>query len=173
MSRYGLKVARRYSEELPAFATREAATTALFRLRDYALERVFSIPELAGKLDFSPESLNDLEAWYFSKNKPDSLEPTNWFSFKRRLSAAHAIGFYLGEVYCRAAGFHWIVTESAFAKGRFEIGVENSLPSGKGGLSIMLTKGRTPRETGNKRMQSLLREVKKYAAVWGTSRLTP
>jgi hypothetical protein len=150
MSRQGIITAGQYSVELPTFGSITEAKNSLFGSRDVGLRELLSVLQLQGLLDYTPESLKPLEKWFFTAGQPAAL-PTGY-------SVAHSIGFYLGEVYCRHAGFNWIVQEFSFAKGRFEIGVHRSL------LSIMLTKGITPQSTGNKRMQSLWREFKQYAS---------
>jgi hypothetical protein len=67
------------------------------------------------------------------------------------------MAFYLGEVLCRHAGFSWVVQEFAFEHGRYEVGVKRSL------ATIMLTRGRSPKASNNKRMQSIWSEYLRYA----------
>jgi len=149
MSRKSLQVAFEYSKDLPAFSSQSEAEKALLELKDSTLEIFLDEFGLALGLDFSHQSLKSLEDWY--------LENTHSTKGTERFSLAHAIGFYYGEVFCRSAGFSWIVRESVFNKGHYEIGVNREL------CTIMLTKGRIPPVDGNKRRQSLWREYKKFA----------
>lgn len=150
MSRQGMIVAGQYAVELPTFGNLSQAEQSLFACRDAALVELLSVSELQRALDYSPESLKLLEQWFFASGEPVAL-PSGY-------STAHAIGFYLGEVYHRHAGFKWAVQEFVYSPGRYEIGVSRTL------MSIMLTKGRLPRAAGNQQRQSLWREFKKYAA---------
>ena len=149
MSREPIKAALQYGEELPAFLSVSEAEKTLLQLRDSTLQAFLDEHSLSLGLDFSPESLKSLEKWYFEAGCP-KVGVGNY-------SIPHAIGFYFGETLCRSAGFSWIVQEFPFIKGRFEVGVNRRLGT------IMLTKGKTPPVEGNKRMQSLWREFKKYA----------
>ena len=149
MSRQGMKVALQYGENLPAYSSLSEAEKALLQLKDSTLEALLAEHGLSLGLDFTPESLKSLEKWYFEASCPKAGTGN--------YSIPHAIGFYFGEVLCRSAGFSWIVKEFPFIKGRFEVGINRRLGT------IMLTKGRTPPVEGNKRMQSLWREYKKFA----------
>ncbi|WP_340676737.1 hypothetical protein [Paraglaciecola sp.] len=149
MSRQGMKAALQYGEQLPAYSSASEAESFLFQLKDSTLEALISEHGLAIGLDYSSESLKRLEKWYFEVGCPKAGVGG--------YSMTHAIGFYLGEVYCRAADFCWIVKEFPFKNGHFEIGINRRL------LSIMLTKGKAPAIDGNKRMQSLWREYRLHA----------
>ena len=149
MPHQGMIVAHQFGEDLPAFASVAEARQSLFAARDTGLVDLTAAPALQSALDYSPNSLNVLEQWFFISGQPITL-PTGY-------STAHAIGFYLGEVFCRHGGFMWVVEEFVFSPGRYEIGV------GRSQLSIMLTKGRSLRAAGNKQMRSLSREFAKYA----------
>jgi hypothetical protein len=149
MSRQGMVVAKQYGTELPAFSNPSEAEDVLFAQRDATLGAFArEIHTLA--LDYSPESLKTLEKWYVENGSPEVGSGG--------YSLPHAIGFYFGEVLCRSAGFEWFVSEFAFERGRYEIGVRRRL------VSIMLTKGKRPSIKGNKRMQILWREYGTYAA---------
>jgi hypothetical protein len=148
MSRQGLVVARQQAALLPAFGSLEEARDALYRGRDTVLGKLEGVEELRGSLDYSPESLKSIERWFFEAGKPSTIGGC---------SVLQAIAFYLGEVFCRHASFRWIVQENAFAKGKYSIGVT------KGLLSIMLIGVNQLTLAGNKRMQSLWREFKKYS----------
>lgn len=140
MSRYSLKVATEFSSALPSFGSQAEAEAALFERKDRALADLQS--KLAS-LDFTPESLKGLEGAALQSGV-QSIPPDQ-------------IGFYLGEVYCRSAAFNWVVSESPFAPGRYEIGVTRGL------VTIMVTKGRTVTLDRNKRLQSLWKEYQRYA----------
>lgn len=142
-------IAGQYGAELPAFASLVDAERSLFLARDRGLQELRWIPGLP-VIDCTPESLDVLEKCFFAAGSAMTL--------RTGYSVAHAIGFYLGEVYCRHGGCEWVVAEYAFTPGRYEIGVKRDL------MSIMLTKGRLPKLVANKRMQSLRLEFKKYAA---------
>ncbi len=149
MSRQGMIIAHQFATDLPSFANLAEARQSLFAARDAGLADLLAVVELQGKLDYTPNSLNLLEQWFFASGQPTAL-PSGY-------STAHAIGFYLGEVYCRYGGFAWTVQEYVFSPGRYEIGVSRT------SMSLMLTKGKLLRATGNKRMRSLSREFNKYA----------
>ncbi|HEY8099381.1 MAG TPA: hypothetical protein VIF82_01410 [Burkholderiaceae bacterium] len=149
MSRQGMIVAKQYAEQLPIFSNKGEAEQNLLTQRDATLFEFISEHSAALGLNFSIESLKELEAWYFQMRRPDS-GGTGY-------SLPHAIGFYFGEILCRNYGFKWTVEEFVFKKMQYEIGVT------KNRLTIMLTKGKCPKIDGNKRMQSLWRECKSYA----------
>ena len=136
MSRSGLIVAHQHGEELPAFADIRAAEAALSKERDTGLGEIRKVEALTADLDYSTESLKTVERWFFENGQPASTSSG--------YSISHAIGFYFGEVLCRVGGFGWVIQEYAFLKGRYEIGVQRGL------LTVMLTKGRTPRRPGIK-----------------------
>jgi len=144
-----MKVALQYGEQLPAYSSPTEAEEILLQLKDSTLVSLLAEHGSTIGLDYSPQSLKVLEKWYFEAGCP-KVGTGNY-------SMAHAIGFYLGEVFCRSAGFSWIVKEFPFKKGHFEVGINRGL------LSIMLTKGKAPSVEGNKRMQSLWREYRQHA----------
>lgn len=149
MSREGMKAAVHYGSELPEFSSHAEAEAALCALRNSTLSALISDLGQAISLDFSGESLKRLEAWFIENGSPETI--------RTGYSLPHAIGFYFGEVLCKTSNFSWVVEELPFQRGRYEIGVKRPL------LSIMLTKGKRPSISGNKRMQSLWREWKSYA----------
>lgn len=148
MSRRGTIVAIQHGESLPKFASLAEARKQLSQVRKATLSEFLSDVGVKIRLDFSPESLKELERWYFENGCPASGE-TGY-------SMVHAIGFYFGEILCRVGHFKWCVDEFAFVPGRYGIGVQRGLGT------IMLTKGLRPKEKehGNKRMQSLFRSFK-------------
>ena len=149
MSKGGVAVAAQYGEDLPAFSSAEQATDALFAERDVVLAEIERSSEMGGARDFTPESLRTIERWFFDSGKPARLRSGSF--------VPKALGFYFGETLRRSANFDWIVQELVFSPGKFGIGVRRGL------VTIMLTKGMTPRETGNKSLDSLWRDFRKYA----------
>jgi hypothetical protein len=138
-----------YGKELPTFTDVPEATVALGAYRDMCLSALQS-DVAQDRLDYSPESLDRLERWFFEAKEPSML-PSG-------LPVASAIGFYLGETLCKNCGFRWTVEPFAFGQDRYEIGVTRPL------MTIMLTFGIRPQAKGNKRMQSLRRTLKQYAS---------
>ena len=142
-------VAGQYAQDLPVFSGHADAQRTLSVQRDTGLEELQTVSNLAAHLDYSSESLKVVERWFFENGQPATTAAG--------YSVPHAIAFYFGEVLCRVGNFSWVVQEFSFAKGRYEIGVQRPL------LTIMLTKGKKLQTAGNKRMQSLWREVQRYA----------
>ena len=140
--------AGQFAKDLPKFEGLAQAERVLLAARDRGLVELRNGADLA--LDFTAESLDTLERWFFESGQPKTIASG--------YSAAHAVGFYFGETLCRAAGFHWVVEEFPFSPGRFEIGVSRGL------ATVMLTKGLLPEAQNNQRMRSLSRAFKRYAA---------
>jgi len=151
MSRLGTIMAFLHAAQLPSYDTIETATESLLKRKDAALNDIASNPELINILDFSPESLKDLEKWYFLSGQPKKTSSG--------LPVNQLMGFYFGEVLCRNGGFKWNVEESPFAEDGYEI-VAN-----KGLVTFGLTNGMTPRapEFSNKRMQSMWKDFERYS----------
>ena len=157
MTRRGLKVALQHADSLPSFPSLDEAKRVLFQLRDDLRDRIQQLSNRCNvPLDFSPDSLKALEKWYFDLCRSDGFGQlgVTQEEFER------CMGFYNGFVHTENdPRFKWIVKESPFMAGRFEIGV---------------TKERFIRMVGrvshlqqlknNKRMQSMFREYKKYAS---------
>jgi len=148
MTRQGMIAAIAHGKELPSFERVDDARASLTAYRNLCLAALQKDIPVAN-LDFSPESLKRLEAWFFEAKEPSML-PSG-------LPVASAIGFYYGEVLCRSGGYNWVVEPYTFAQERYEIGVARPL------TKIMLTFGMRPTLSGNKRMQSLWRMAKQYA----------
>jgi hypothetical protein len=148
MSRYGLNVARQHAAGLAAFDSLEEAERLLYEQRDAGLRELQDIQQLQGVLDYSPESLKSLEQWFFETGQPATT--ITGYSISR------AVGFYLGEVFCRYGDFNWIVRENPFGKGTYEVGVTCGL------MTLMLTQGRPLTLKGNKLRLSLWREFTRY-----------
>ena len=98
--------------------------------------------------DSSTESLKNLEHWYF-----ELLEGAGFHSIGTdEETFERATAMYFGEVLVRnVPAFKWFVTEFAFERGRYEIGVRRPL------LDLMLYRlAPAPRER-NRREQSIWR----------------
>lgn len=95
-----------YAESLPSFASKREAQRALFADRDAALAH----PAVAA-LDRTPASLLALERLHAETKRG-------------RAKLEKAMGYYLGAVAVAAGHATWTVHEFAFAKGRWEIGVD-------------------------------------------------
>jgi hypothetical protein len=156
MSRTGRIAAKLFGQKLPAFADPVDAQGVLYRRRDELLGRLRDVAGQSGAFrpDFSPESLKDLERWYFELVEgggfrsigadEDSLERT--------------IAMYLGAVLVRnAPPFEWFVTEFAFGRGPYEIGVRKPL------YEVMLSRLAPDPRDRNKRGESLWRMYQRHA----------
>jgi hypothetical protein len=148
MSRQGLIAAQHHAAVLPAFRSLAEAKFALLHRKDSILAAFVSACGVDLELDFSPESLKHLEAWYFRIGSPETVAG---------ISLPSAIGFYFGEVLVRNTPFEWVIESFVFEPSKFEIGVARP------GYSIMLTAGMLPSKRGNKRKQSLWREWRRIA----------
>ena len=141
-------IAKQYSKSLPRFDNLLAAEKALFSERDITLSAFVQEFGTVLNLDYSLESLNNIEKWFIESGRP--VEGDKGYSIP------HGIGFYFGEVLCRKDNFNWVVAAYAFEPGCYEIGINRNL------LTINLTKGMEPETRNNKRMQSLSRKAKSY-----------
>ena len=149
MSKQGVTTAIAHGAELPGYGSLEEARDGLWRLRASCIQAlVAALTESV--LDFSLESLNALEQWFFAGGQPSAL-PSG-------MPRSTAIAFYFGEVLVRHRSFTWVVEPYFMSPGRYEIGVRRGL------TTIMLTRGIALSLRGNKSMRSLSRMVAKYAA---------
>jgi len=157
MSKSGLKIAGEYGKRLPAFGSHQEAERVLFAQRDGLVAAVVMLERKSSEFraDFTPESLNQLEAMFSESRDAQDFNRlgVDKTTFERM------IGMYFGEVYVRnVPGAEWFVAEYAFEQGRYEIGVR------KGLLSLMLTNGLAPEpRERNFRQRSLLRLYRKYS----------
>ena len=156
MSRFGLKVAKLFGDKLPAFASQSDAEHELYAFRDSRLHRLDSIAsdKDAFKPDGSPESLKTLENWYFELWEANDFNNIN----SNLKEFEECMAMYFGHVLVKnITDAEWIVSEFAFEKGKYEIGVKFGL------TSIMLRRFTDHFKTpNNKRHQSLWRRYKKY-----------
>jgi hypothetical protein len=100
------KVVDDYAAALRSFRSKREAQRALFADRDAALAH----PAVAA-LDRTPESLV-------------ALERLHAHTARGRAKLEKAMGYYVGAVAVAAGHATWTVHEFAFAKGRWEIGVD-------------------------------------------------
>jgi len=157
MTRYGHEVALEHAESLPSFESLAEAERSLFQLRNHLRDEIERLSrECNVILDFSPDSLKALEKWYFDLCRSDDFARLGLTQeeFER------CMGFYNGFVYTENdPEFTWIVKESPFKAGKFEIGVTKGLFTKMIGRVSHLQKLKN-----NKRMQSMFREYKQYSA---------
>jgi len=156
MSRLGLRAAQRFGAKLPAFRDIAEAERALYGERDELVRKLTELSRrsAAFRPDLSPESLKDLEHWYF-----ELLEGGGFHSIDAdQETFERAIAMYLGQVLVRnAPPFEWFVTEFAFERDRYEIGVRRPL------YHVMLSGlSPAPRER-NRRGRSLWRTYLKHS----------
>jgi hypothetical protein len=150
MTRAGLLAAKLFGSRLPKYQDLAHAERVLYPRRDELLQKLVTVSHFAWSFrpDFSPESLKELELWYFElKDGPGvGSVGTDEETFER------AMAMYLGEVLVRnVPEFEWFVTEFAFEQGRFEIGVRRPL------YERMLSRQSFPPRERNKRHQSMWR----------------
>jgi hypothetical protein len=157
MTRYGHKIALEHAESLPSFDSFEEAEHSLFQLRDHLRDEIERLSiECNLVLDFSPASLKVLETWYFNLCHSDGFAHLGLTQEKFE----RCMGVYNGFVYTENdPEFIWIVRESPFMIGRFEIGVTKGLFTKMIGRVSHLHKLKN-----NKRKQSMFREYKQYSA---------
>jgi hypothetical protein len=156
MSKAGPRAAKLFGSTLPAFRGIAEAERALYGERDGLIRKLTALSRRSTTFrpDFSPESLKDLEHWYFELLggggfQAIDIDPE---TFERTMA------MYLGEVLVRnAPPFEWFVTEFAFEPGRYEIGVRR--PLGHVMLSRLTP---APRER-NRREQSIWRRYQTYS----------
>jgi len=150
MTRAGLLAAKLFGSRLPKYRDLAHAERVLYPRRDELLQKLVATSRLAASFrpDFSPESLKELERWYFELKDGPGVGSigTDEETLER------AMAMYLGEVLVRnVPEFEWFVTEFAFERGRYEIGVRRPL------FELMLSRQSFPPRERNKREQSMWR----------------
>jgi len=154
MSRAGRLAAEAYGQALPQFASVEEATRVLMAKKAETLE--YLQRQYCGTLDFSPESLKTIEAWYFThfasgEDKSGELE---------RVAIEEALAVYFGEVVVRTnSRFEWAVKPYVYTPGRYELTVSTSFIQ----LGVTRVTDLYARRN-NARRQSIYRDFKQYAA---------
>jgi hypothetical protein len=155
MTNQGRQLAIEYGNNLPTFSNSEEAKEAWFAFRDEhlaVLERIAQGQSLF-MLDFKPESLKDLERWYFQLYESDSFKN---LTLTREVFET-CMAMYFGETAVRSAHAQWIVEEYFLAKGTYQMGIN------KGLFAMMLKRFSDHyREPNNKRRQNLYRLYSKY-----------
>jgi hypothetical protein len=151
----GLQAAREHALRLPSFGSLAEATIALYQLRDGLLGELTKGAQRSSifSANFQPESLKDLERWYFELCETDAFSKLRF----DRERFERAMAMYVGETAVRTdSRFEWFVAEFAFQPGTFEIGVRRPL------LSWMLTDACRDHFTrpANKRRQAIWREFR-------------
>lgn len=155
MSRQGRETAQQHGENLPAFDSAAEAEEYYHTRRDKHLVLLFEAASKNPSLDanYSPESLKQLEQWYFQLYESDSFGDAG--IDRERFETCMAM--YFGETAVRSAGAQWIVEPYFLAPNKYEFGVS------KGSFKMMLSRFtdhyRTP---NNKRRDSLFRRYQKY-----------
>jgi hypothetical protein len=158
MTRQGMEAAAEHGQKLPTFPDLGSAESALCHQRDELIRRLTeaALESTTFSADFRPESLKELEKWYFELYVSHSFGAIDMScdDFERSMA------MYFGEVLVRnEADFDWVVSEYAFEAGKYEIGVAKPL------LSIMLRQFTDLHaRTNNKRQQSIWRDYRQYAS---------
>lgn len=97
----GLRAAKLFGSQLPAFRGNAEAERALYGERDELVRKLTELSRRSAvfRPDFSPESLKDLEHWYFELLEGGGFHSidTDEETFER------AIAMYLGQVLVRNA----------------------------------------------------------------------
>ena len=156
MSKVGLRAAKLFGSKLPEFRNLAEAEHALYRERDALIRGLTEQSRRSATFrpDFNPESLKDLEHWYFELldgGRFHSID-TDEETFER------AMAMYLGEVLVRnAPPFEWFVAEFAFEQSRYEIGVRRPL------YHVMLSGLSPPPRKRNRREQSIWRRYQAHS----------
>ncbi len=159
MTQRGLEIANQFGKKLPSFANQAKAEEYFFAYKDNHLSILAEIASKQTKFlcDYSPESLKNLELWYFELYENDSFYQ---FGVDREIFE-RCMAMYFGEVMIKnIEGAHWIIEEYAFTPSKYELGVNKGLGA------VMLNRWTDHFETpNNKRKQSIYREYKKFAEV--------
>ena len=155
MSRQGLRIARQYGDTLPTFSCQADAEQYYYAFRDQhlALLSEIALNHPAFLPEYLPESLKQLEQWYFQLYETDSFDV---LGMKRETFEA-CMAMYFGETAARSASAHWIVERYFLAADRYELKVEKDLLSMR--LFRLTDHFRTP---NNKKRESLFRSYKKH-----------
>jgi len=147
------------AKDRPAHKSRQVAERFYFSYRDRALSE---IEELKNKysnytLDFSPDSLINIEKLYFDivDRKKYKIHSVFGLTIKRM---EEILAVYIGQVYVHNTDFKWIVDEDLFGKNKFYLAVKSENEF----MTIECTRitGHY-KMTGNKTRKALYREFKK------------
>ena len=126
MSWLGLKVAKLFGEKLPAFSNQAEAEAYFFGQRDERLGRITKLATSSKNFaaDYTPESLKNLEHWYFELIDSDGFRSLGI----SREDFECCMASYFCELTVRnCPEAKWEVQEFAFESGKYEIGVQRGL----------------------------------------------
>lgn len=157
MSRQGHAIALKHGEKLPAFASLAEAEQHYHNLRDKHLDILLEVATQYPLFhpDYSPESLKQLEQWYFRLYETGSFRAMGIV----RETFETCMAMYFGETAIRSARAHWIVEQYFIAPNKYELGVR------KDSVTMMVSRFTDHfREPNNKKKESLFRRYKKYFA---------
>src|SRR5262249_25888723 len=114
MSKRGLKAADQHGNALPSFASHEDAVSYYFAFRDkhISLLKSISMGRSQFEMNYSPESLKRLEAWYFELYENDSFESCR----TERATFERCMAMYFCEVVAKNfPDAEWVVEEFVFS----------------------------------------------------------
>jgi hypothetical protein len=155
VSRQGYEIAVQHGTKLLTFSSQEEAQQYFYNFRDKYLALLSKIIQQHSQFipDYSPESLKQLEQWYFHLYESDSFQLIGTTLEVFEICMA----MYFGETVVRNTSAHWIVEEYFLGAGKYELGVR------KGSMTMMVNRFANHfREPNNKRRQSLFRRYKQY-----------
>lgn len=144
-----MRVARKYGESLPKFASLAEAEATLFQSRDHALRALAEAARTSSDfaMDCTPDSIDALERWYFALlDRRFKRAPLD------RLLFEHVMAMYLGECLVRNEGFEWHAAEYFLDPGAYELGVRRS------GGSVMLSSMGTLADFRHRRNRRSMRD---------------
>lgn len=165
MSKLGQKIAVLTGLSRPVHNTQQDAERHYFSFRDKALQDIEKLvskfPDY--KLDFSPESLKDMEGLYFDLIDNDNYAKYSAFGLTlTRMEELLAI--YYGQVYVQNTDTKWTVEKDPFVPERYFLAVkfDNNF------MTIECArKTNHYKMIDNKRRQALYREFKKHEKYTG------
>lgn len=154
MARRGSETAIQHGEKLLAFPSLEEAQRHLYAFRDKHLALLSEVATQYPDFhpSYMPESLKQLEQWYFHLYETDSFQRVGL----TRGIFETCMAMYFGETVVRSTTARWIVEEYPFAPGKYELGVRKDL------MTMMLYRFTDHfLVPNNKRRQSLFRNYGK------------
>ncbi len=160
MSRQGRKLAILIGQARPVHTTRQDAEQFYFSFRDKALQDIEKLRSEHSdyNLDFSPNSLKDMEGLYFELLDKNKYSKYSAFGLTlKRMEELLAV--YYGQVYVKNTDTNWTVEKDPFVPDRYYIAVkfDNNF------MTIECTrKTYHYRMQDNIRRQALYREFKKH-----------
>jgi len=151
MSWFGLKVAKLFGQKLPAFSSQAEAEAFFFGQRDERLRRMIKLATSSETftVDYTPESLKNLERWYFELVDNDKFKSLG----VSREDFECCMASYFCELAVRnCPETKWEVQEFTFERGKFEIGIQRGL------LHLMLNRFTDHyKQPNNKKRQKIFR----------------